>query len=117
MSENWQAIAAEVAGALGDVGHRAMLLRKGEKVGPEWDPSWGPDLEIPVKLLGDTLSLGLIDGATIHASDRREMMAAEGTTPTLADRIQIGATIFAIIRAEPYAPGGEALFYDLILRA
>ncbi len=117
MAENWLAIAAEVAGALGDVGHRATLLRKGPQTGPEWDPSWGPDVEIPVKLLGDTLGLGLIDGATIHASDRREMMAAEGTTPTPADRIQIGATIYAIIRAEPYAPGGEPLYFDLILRA
>lgn len=81
------------------------------------DPSWGLDIEIQVELLGDVLGLGLIDGAVIPASDRREMMAAEGNTPTPADRIQIGATVYAIIRAEPYAPGGEALFYDLVLRA
>ena len=117
MAEDWLAIAAEFAGALGDVGHRATLLRKGSKVGPEWDPSWGPDVEIPVKLLGDSLALGLIDGTTILARDRRETMAAEGITPTPADRIQIGATIYEIVRADPYAPGGVALYFDLILRA
>ena len=115
--EDWTAIAAEVAGAVGDVGHAATLLRRGIPTGPEYAQTPGPDRRIPVKLLGDTLALGLIDGSTIKASDRREMMAAEGTTPGAGDRLQIGTTIYAVIRAEPYAPGGVALFYDLILRA
>lgn len=117
MAEDWQAIAAEVAGALGDVGHAATLLRKGEPTGPEYDPQPGPDLEIPVKLLGDTIALGLVNGSTIAASDRREMMAAEGTVPTPADRLRLDGIVYAIVRAEPYAPGGVPLFFDLILRA
>lgn len=117
MSENWGAIAAEVAAELGDVGHVGTLIRPGVPTGPEWNPTPGPDQRIPVKLLGDALALGLVTGTTIQAGDRREMMAAEGTTPTPADRMEIGGTTYAIIRAEPYAPGGEALFYDLILRA
>lgn len=119
MSEDWQAIADEVAEALGDVGHSATLLRKGgrDPESPEWEPEYLPDQEIPVRLLGDTVSLGLINGSTIQASDRREVMAAEGTTPTPADRMRIGSTEYAIMRAEPYAPGGVPLFFDLILRA
>lgn len=117
--EDWQAIAAEVAEALGDVGHAATLLRAGgrDPVSPEYNPVMLPDQEIPVKLLGDTLALGLVNGTAIRAGDRREMMAAEGTTPTPADRLRIGTTSYAIVRAEPFAPGGEALFFDLILRA
>lgn len=115
--EDWTSIAAEVASALGDVGHSATLLRKGGWTGEEWDPQPLPDQEIPVHLLGDTMALGLINGSTIQAGDRREMMAAEGTTPTPADRLRIGGTEYAIIRAEPYAPGGVPLFFDLILRA
>ncbi|MFC3169226.1 hypothetical protein [Paracoccus fontiphilus] len=116
MAEDWTAIAAEVAGALSDVGHAGTLLRKGGFTGPEYDPTPLPDQQIPVRLLGDTMALGLIDGSTIHAGDRREMMAAEGTVPTPADRLRIGATEYAIVRAEPYAPGGVPLFFDLILR-
>ncbi|MDQ7776288.1 MAG: hypothetical protein Q4615_10545 [Paracoccus aminovorans] len=85
--------------------------------GPEWDQTPGADQRIPVNLLGDTIALGLVNGSAIQAGDRREMMAAEGTTPTPADRLQIGAVTFSIVRAEPYAPGGVALFFDLILRA
>lgn len=93
------------------------MIRNGAPTGPEWDQTPGPDQRIPVNLLGDTIALGLVSGSTIQAGDRREMMAAEGATPTPADRIQIGAVTYAIIRAEPYAPGGVALFFDLILRA
>ena len=114
--EDWQAIAAEVAEALGDVGHIATLLRP-TFTGPEYDRQPGPDQLIPVRLLGDTLALGLVNGTAIQAGDRREMMAAEGTTPTPADRLRIGTTSYAIIRCEPFAPGGVALYYDLILRA
>lgn len=117
MSEDWAAIAAEVAGAIGDVGYTATLLRRGAPTGPEWEPVPGPDTRHTVKLLGDTIALGLIGGTAINAGDRRELMAAETIAPTPADRMQIGSTVYAIIRAEPYAPGGAALFYDLILRA
>lgn len=115
--ENWNAIAAEVAAAVKDTGHAATLIRKGLPTGPEWDQTPGADQRIPVNLLGDTIALGLVSGSAIQAGDRREMMAAEGTTPTPADRLQIGAVTYSIIRAEPYAPGGVALFFDLILRA
>lgn len=114
--EDWNAIAAEVAEAVGDVGHGATLLRP-TFTGPNHDRRPGPDQQIPVKLLGDMLALGLVNGTAIQANDRREMMAAEGTTPTPTDRLCIGNTEHAIIRAEPFAPGGIALFYDLILRA
>lgn len=116
MAEDWQAIAAEIAEALGDVGHAAMIERP-TFTGPDHDRQPGPDQLIPVKLLGDTLALGLVNGTTIEAGDRREMMAAEGTTPTPADRLRIGTTSYAILRAEPFSPGGEAVYFDLILRA
>lgn len=117
MGEDWTSIAAEVAAAVKDTGHGATLIRKGPPTGPEWDQTPGADQRIPVNLLGDTIALGLVSGSAIQAGDRREMMAAEGTTPTPADRLQIGTVTYSIVRAEPYAPGGVALFYDLILRA
>lgn len=36
MPENWLQIAAEVAAALGDVGHSAVLIRKGPQTGDEY---------------------------------------------------------------------------------
>ncbi|AZV00270.1 hypothetical protein [Paracoccus kondratievae] len=115
MAENWTAIAAEVAASLADAGHTGTLVRA-TFTGPEWDQQPGPDERTPVKLLGDSIALGLLTGTAIQAGDRRELMAAEGVTPTPADRIEIDGVGYAIIRAEPYAPGGVPLFFDLILR-
>lgn len=115
MAEDWDAVAAEVAEALGDVGHTATMIRP-TWTGPDYDRQPGPDQRIPVRLLGDTLALGLVNGTTIQAGDRREMMAAEGVTPTPGDRLEIGTDSYAVIRCEPFAPGGVPLFYDLVLR-
>lgn len=124
MAEDWGAVQAEIAEAIGDVGHIATLIRPGgrDPASPEVDPVFLPDQRIPIRLMGDTISLGLISNTygpntTIHATDRREMMAFDGTTPTPDDRVQIGDTTYSVIRAEPYAPGGEPLYFDLILRA
>lgn len=117
MPEDWNSVAGEVAEAIGDVGHTAMLIRDTGVTGPEWDQSHNPPTEIPVKLLGDALSIGLVDLTAVQYGDRREMMAAEGVAPDPADRLRIGDTTYAIIRAEPYAPGGVPLYFDLILRA
>ena len=60
----------------------------------------------------------LQDSPTFRPRPHRVTSRRKSThTPTPADRIQIGATIYAILRAEPYAPGGEPLYFDLILRA
>ncbi|WP_312526714.1 hypothetical protein [Paracoccus sp. (in: a-proteobacteria)] len=117
MAEDWIQIAAEVTGALGDVGHRATLLRPGSPVGPSHDQRPGSVVRIPVKLMGDSISLGMVDGTRIQMTDRREIMAAEGVVPAVGEHVEIGATVYEIRRAEPYAPGGEALYFDLILRA
>lgn len=82
---------------------------------PAWE--WGPSGLPHKRFLATSHKQTLANGTTIRASDRREMMAAEGATPTPADRLRIGATSYAIVRCEPFAPGGVALFYDLILRA
>ncbi|MGN0933242.1 hypothetical protein [Falsigemmobacter intermedius] len=65
----------------------------------------------------DTIGLGLINGSTIRAGDVRVMMAAEGVAPTAADKLRMGGVNYAIERAEPFAPAGVAVYFDVILRA
>lgn len=115
--ENWSATSAEIASVLRDVGMSATLLRKGVATGPEWAPVFGPDTEHPVAVMQDEISLGLVDGETIRASDIRVMMAADGEAPTIADRLRMGGVEYAIARAQSFAPAGVAVYYDVVLRS
>lgn len=117
MSEDWMSIADEVTAALREVGFTATLIRPGLTVGPEWDPTPLPPTEHTLRVMQDTLGLGLIDGSTIRAGDLRLMCAAEGIRPTTADRLTVQGVTYAVVLCEPFAPGGVDLFYDLLLRA
>lgn len=115
MSENWPAIAAEVAAALADVGFTTTLTRPGPTTGPEWAPVPGTPQTFTVTLMQDTITLGMIDGSVVRAGDKLVMMAANGVVPTTADTITLGS-VMQVIRVEPFAPGGVDLFYEVLLR-
>lgn len=115
--ENWSEIAAEVAAALDDVGFTATLHRSGGFTGPEYDPVPLPPTDHPLRVMQDTLGLGLLSGTLIQAGDLRLMAAAEGIRPTTADRMTVQGVNYAVKLCEPFAPGSVDVFYELILRA
>lgn len=53
----------------------------------------------------------LIDGTMIRAEDRRVMVEAVNPAPTTADQLTIGPDTYNILRVDPEAPGGVALFF------
>lgn len=116
MAEDWVGIAAEVATALQEVGFTATLTRPGTPTGPEYNPTPGTPQTFTVTLMQDTISLGMIDGSVVRAGDKLVMMAAEGVVPTTADTITLGS-VMQVVRVEPFAPGGEDLFYEVLLRS
>lgn len=117
MPENWTGIAAEVSAALADVGFAATLTKPGTPTGDEWDPQPGTPTTHTIRVMQDTIGLGLIDGATIQAGDIRLMAEAAGVVPKTGERMTVLGTDYGLIRVEPFAPGGVVLFYDLLLRA
>lgn len=117
MAEDWSGIAAEVAAALADVGFEVTLTRPGTPTGPSYDPIPGTPTTHTLRVMQDSLGLGLIDGTTIRAGDLRLMCAAEGVRPTQADRVTVGGATYTVMLCQPFAPGGVDLFYDLLLRA
>ena len=117
--EDWQAIAAEVAAALRDVGFSVTLHRSGgrDPASPEYDPTFLPDTDHPLTVMQDALGLSQIDGTLIKAGDIRLICAAEGIRPTQADRVTVQGVNYAVVMCEPFSPAGVDLYYDLVLRA
>ena len=117
MAEDWSAVAADVRAALDDVGFVATLTRPGTPTGPEYDPTPGTPTTHSLRVMQERIGLGLIDGAAVRAGDLRLMCTADGIRPTTADRVTVGAVDYAVVRCEPFAPGGVDLYYDLLLRS
>lgn len=117
MPEDWSAIATEVSSALADVGFTATITRQGAPTGPVWDPTPGAATTHDIRVMQDTIGLGMIDGTTIQAGDIRLMAEAGAVVPAVGERITVLGKDYGLVRVEPFAPGGVALYYELLLRA
>ena len=101
---------AEAAGATGN-GQRASLIRPAAPPVNPWDAPAGAPTEHPVWAIAEAYSKSMVDGTLIRAEDRRVMIEATGLEPTTADRLKIGAVEYEIVRVDPEAPAGVALFF------
>ncbi len=119
MAEDWTAIADEVRAALEEVGFAVTLTRKGARdpLSPENDPTWLPDTTHTLTVMQDTISLGLIDGTLVRTGDTKLMVAAESTAPTTADKITLNGKAREVVIVEPFAPGGQPVYFEVLLRA
>lgn len=116
MSEDWSAVAAEVAAAIAEVGFAATLKRPDTGPATPWDAATViPGAEIPVTILSDTYDLRHIDGTLIRAQDRRIMMAST-VVPTENDRLIIAGVTHQIVRVTTLEPGGIALLFEVQAR-
>jgi hypothetical protein len=116
MSEDWAAVAAEVAGALDEVGG-AGIIRRYTKSGPDYDPTLTP-ADYACTLLQDMVDLTKMAGTLIEMNDRRVYVAASGLaiTPTTADKWVLDGKEYAIKSARPLQPdpNGAVIMHEIV---
>lgn len=114
MSENWTAIASEVADAIASVGFTATLERQCETEGPEGGAEYATVGQITV--IDDTITRrdagGMVTGST-----RVLTIKGNGTVPVKGWRVQVRGTWHRIAAVKPLAPGGADILFDLELEA
>lgn len=112
MSENWPAIAAEVAEAIASVGFTASLERQCETEGSEGGAEYATVGEITV--IDDTITRrdagGMVTGST-----RVLTIKGNGVVPEKGWRVRVRDTWHRIAVVKPLAPGGVDLLFDLEL--
>lgn len=112
MSENWSAIAVEVADAIASVGFTATLERQCETEGPEGGAEYATVGQITV--IDDTITRrdagGMVTGST-----RVLTIKGNGAVPQKGWRVQVRGVTHRIAAVKPLAPGGVDLLYDLEL--
>lgn len=117
MSENWTAIAAEVATAIASVGFAATLSRP-SIVGPEtpWDTTpQGTATDYTVTVIDDGIKDRYIPGTLTTRRVRVLTIGATGIVPVKADRITVRGVTHEIEAVLPLAPGGVDLMFEIEL--
>lgn len=112
MSENWSAIAVEVADAIASVGFAATLERQCPTDGPEGGAEYATVGQITV--IDDQITRrdagGMVTGST-----RVLTIKGNGVAPQKGWRVQVRGVTHRIAAVRPLAPGGVDLLYDLEL--
>jgi hypothetical protein len=111
MSENWSAIAAEVADAIASVGFTATLEQKIETTGSEGDTYRAfADIIVIDDRIAKRDAGGMVTGRT-----RMLTVKGNGVVPEKGWRVQVRGETHRIAAVHPLAPGGVDLLFDLEL--
>jgi hypothetical protein len=113
MAEDWSAVAAEVAAAIGEVGFAATLIKPGVYTGPDYDPTPSAPVEYLVTVIDDAIRVRDQSGALTRETVRVLTIGATGVVPAKADRVRVRGLEHEIMAVMPLAPGGVDLLYEL----
>lgn len=112
MSENWAAIATEVADAIASVGFPATLEV------PQVGPLDGPEgsefdfLQYSVTIIDDRITRRDVTGMVVGTT-RVLTMAGNGVVPEKGGRVLVRDEWLRIAKVMPLAPGGIDILFDL----
>lgn len=111
MSEDWAAIAAEVADAIASVGFTATLEQKVETQGSEGDTyrAFGEIVVIDDRIAKRDA------GGMVTGHMRMLTIKGNGVVPEKGWRVQVRGETHRIAAVYPLAPGGVDLLFDLEL--
>lgn len=117
MAEDWEAIAAEVAAAVAEVGFAATLIQPGAPTGSAYDPTPGADVTTPITIIDDTVMVSDRPMASDLLGKRTITIATKaGMTPQRGDKIRVGSeTPAEIEEIRPLRPGGVVLLWEVDL--
>lgn len=123
MSEDWSAIATEVAEGLASVGDitqgqegfTVVLTRPGGEPANPWDPP--PDAtQYTLTAIDYPYEVKDRDGTVIREDDRRLYLQAGVVDPRLSDTITVQGEEFQVLRVKPLQPAGIAVMHEVQLR-
>jgi hypothetical protein len=134
MSEDWNAIAAEVDAALRSVGDidqpdgfpATLRIPPDDAPANPWDPPGGTPTYAELVIVQDTREVRDVNGTLIGQSVRTLMCNATGVVPSDDYTIAVGVkaadvtedTVFEeILAVRPLSPAGVAVLYELDLAA
>ena len=112
MSENWTAVATEIAEAIASVGFAATLETQCDDGGPEGGAEYAQEEAITV--IDDQITKRDV-GGMVTGFARVLTIKGNGTVPRKGWRVKVRGQWHVIATVKPLAPGGVDLLFDLEL--
>jgi len=115
---NWQAKADKAAASIRKVGFDVTLIRTAvEATGSPWDPAPRAEETFPGKGLILSHAFRFVDGAPVRTGDLKLMLSPKiDTVPAAGDLLEVKGTRYTVLDVAPLQPGGEVLYYELLLK-
>lgn len=107
---------AEGAAAVGDGPLVAYIVRKGEQTGPDYEPTYGPDVAFECNAIISSSVQRHQSQTVIEVGDKNLFTSAPLVAPTIADRVQVQGQIYQIVNVMPLQTGGVDLAFDILIR-
>ena len=107
---------------IANFGKAATLTQPGPTTGPDFDPTPGTPVVIPVTVLelsppGSQMSIGSEPGSLVRFDDRRFMMSTDGDPdPNLNGTLTIAGKELQIVSLDPNQPGSTIIFWRIRCR-
>ena len=117
------AIAAEIAAGLADVGRdtgsgklTATLIRPGAAIPDTYPPVRGADTTFDFTAMVTQFDRNELASGNVEAGDVKYLLEQGSTTPTTGDKIAVGGVRYAIEGVTSVAPGGVTLMWKILAR-
>ena len=107
---------------IAEAGCAATLVCTGAEVVSDptkpWAVAQGTDVEQTVSVVLLAYEARYVDGTTVHAGDRRALLAAAGLTtpPNINGEVVVGSDRWRIISMETLSPSNVPILYTLQVR-
>lgn len=114
MSENWTAVASEIAAGLAEVGYAATVTRPAQTATAPHDVTpEGAATQFTVTVLDDGIKDRYEAGSLVASQVHMITIGATGYVPQKRDRIALSGGDFEFVQIMPTAPGGVDLLYEI----
>jgi hypothetical protein len=114
----WRDTANKADASIRKVGFDVTLIRPAvEATGSPWDPVPRAEERFSGKGLILSNAFRFVDGSPVRTGDLKLMLSPKiDTVPAAGDLLEVKGTRYTVLDVAPLQPGGEVLYYELLLK-
>lgn len=111
MAFDYSGLLATANRLISEFGKSATLIKPGTPTGPDYDPQPGTPVESSITLVEVDWKQMYRSETLVQTGDKFWLVSAEGSEPTLEDKISLDSIEYQLVNIEPLKPGPTLMMY------